>query len=64
MPYSSDPLPPEFFANPRYPPTPVATEVMTVEVNQSEVSKELEKSGSAGNQSLFLPFFFLSSPFL
>ena len=40
MPDSSDPLPPEFFMNPRCPPAPTATEVTTVEVDQGEVIKE------------------------
>ena len=44
MPDSSDLLPLEFFANLECPSTLVATEV-----DQSEVTKEPEKSASAGN---------------
>ena len=51
MPNSSDPLPLEFFVNPRCRPVPVATEVTVVKVDQSEAIKEPEKSASAGNQS-------------
>ena len=35
IPDYSDPLPPEFFTNPRYPPTPTATEATSAEVDQS-----------------------------
>ena len=48
---SSDPLPPEFFANPRCPLALTATKVTTTEVDQSKVTKDLEKSASVGNQS-------------
>ena len=51
MPNSSNPLPLEFFANPGYPPALAATEVTTVEVDQSEATKELKKSVSTGNHS-------------
>ena len=50
MPDSSDPFPPELFAN-RVPLAPKAIEVMTAEVDQSEAIKESEKSASTGNQS-------------
>ena len=49
MPYSSDPLSLEFFVNLRCPLAPVAIEVTVAEVDQSEATKELEKSASAGN---------------
>ena len=51
MPDSFDPLSPEFFANPRCPPTLATTEVTTAKVDQSKATKELEKSASARNQS-------------
>ena len=44
-------LPLEFFANPRCSSAPTATEVIAVDVDQSEATKELEKSASVGNQS-------------
>ena len=51
MPDSSNPLPLEFFVNPRCPPALAANEVTTVEVDQSEATNEPEKSASVGNQS-------------
>ena len=51
MPDSFDPLPLEFFANPRCLPTPTTTEVTAVEVDKSEATKEPEKSTSTGNQN-------------
>ena len=51
MPDSSDPLPLDFFANLECPLTLAATEVTTVEVDQSEATKEPEESASGGNQS-------------
>ena len=51
MPDSYDPLPLEFFANPRCPLAPVTIEVMTMEVDQSEATKELERSAFVRNQS-------------
>ena len=45
MPDSSDRLPPEFFANPWCPPA--AIKVTAAKVDQSEVTKEPEKSTSA-----------------
>ena len=51
MPDSSDPLPLEFFANPRCPLAPATIEVMTMEVDQSEATKELERSAFVRNQS-------------
>ena len=51
MPDSSDPLPTEFFANPRCHLALAATEVTAAEVDQSEATKEPKKSASAGNQS-------------
>ena len=47
MPDSSDPLPPKFFTNPKCPPTPIATEAPIVEVDQSEVAEEPERSALA-----------------
>ena len=44
MPDSSDLLPPEFFVNPRCPPAPATNEATTIEVDQSEAAKELERS--------------------
>ena len=49
MPNSSDPLPSEFFVNPKCPLVPTATEATTVEVNQSEATKELKRSAPAGD---------------
>ena len=49
MPDSSNPLPLEFFANLKCSSTLVATEVMAAEVDQSEATKEPEKSASPGN---------------
>ena len=51
MPDSSNPLPLGFFVNPRCPPALAATEVTAVEVDQSEATKEPEKSASGGNQN-------------
>ena len=48
---SSDPLPLEFFVDPKVPPAPVATEATTAEVDQSEATKEPERSASVGDQS-------------
>ena len=44
MPDSSDLLPPEFFMNPRCPPALATIEATTIEVDQSEAAKELERS--------------------
>ena len=46
MPNSSDPLPLEFFANPRCPLAPTTTKVTAAKVDQSEATKEPEKSAS------------------
>ena len=51
MPDSSDPLPPEFFVSPRYPPFLAANGDTTVEAHLSEVIKEPEGNASAGDQS-------------
>ena len=51
MPDSSDPLHLEYFRNPRCPPTPAATEVTVVEVDQSKATKEPKKSASVGNHN-------------
>ena len=51
MPNSSDLLPPDFFVNLGCPLAPTATKVIAAEVDQSEATKEPEKSASAGNQS-------------
>ena len=48
---SSDPLPPEFFINPRCPPAPTVIEAITAEVDKSEAVKELERGASAEDQS-------------
>ena len=63
MPDSSNPLPPEFFVNPRCPPIPTATKATIVEVDQSEVVDELGRSPPVGDfvgtsQVLFFFFFF------
>ena len=42
---SANPLPPDFFANPKCPPTPAATEAVAAEVDSSKY----EKSASAGD---------------
>ena len=50
MPDSSVPLPPEFFVNPRFPPSvPVATDETTVGEHLSEAAKELEENAFAGD---------------
>ena len=52
MPDSSDPLPPEFFVNPRWPLVPVATETTTTKMDQSEAvgkAEELERSAPVGD---------------
>ena len=41
---SFDPLPPEFFVNPRCPPISVAIEAMAAEVHHNEAVEEPEKS--------------------
>ena len=51
MPDSFDLIPPKFFANPRCSLALTSTEVIAIDVDQSEATKELEKSASAGNQS-------------
>ena len=51
MPDSSNPLPPEFFANPKCLPALVPTEVTTAEVDQGEATKKPKKSASSRNQS-------------
>ena len=48
---SSNPLPPEFFVNPKLPLVPATTEATTAEVNLSKAAKEPKKSASAGDQS-------------
>ena len=50
MPDFSDPLPLEFFVNPKCPRTPTATEAMAIEVDESEAAKEPENSASARDQ--------------
>ena len=49
--YSSDPLSPEFFMNPRCPPASAATEAKAVEANPSEAAKEPEESASVRDLS-------------
>ena len=47
---SSDPLPSEFFMNPRCPPAPVATEAIAAKVEKSETvkkAKDPKRSASA-----------------
>ena len=51
MPDSSDPLPLEFFVNPRRPLAPTTTEAIIAEVDQSEVAKEPKESVSTKNVS-------------
>ena len=46
---SFDPLPPEFFVNPRYPPAQVVTEATTTEVHQKEAAEKLERSAPVGD---------------
>ena len=48
---SSNPLPSEFFTNPKCPPASATTEVMAVEAEQSVATKESGKDAFAGNQS-------------
>ena len=63
MPDSSDPLPLDFFANLECPLTLAATEVTTVEVDQSEATKEPEKVLLVETRADFcLPFSSLSLP--
>ena len=40
MPDSADPLPPNFFVNPRCPPVPTTVEAKAVEVDLGEVAKD------------------------
>ena len=49
MPDSFDPLLLEFFANPRCPLVPTATEATTPEVDQSEEAEEPERSAPTGD---------------
>ena len=46
---SSDLVPIELFENPRCPSTLVATQITVAEVDQSEETKEPEKSASIGD---------------
>ena len=50
MPDSSNPLPPEFFANSRCPPAPTVTEAVATEVDLIELAKGPEVSASIGDQ--------------
>ena len=42
MPASPNPFPPEFFDNPRCPPTPATVEAIDVEVDQGGAAGDLE----------------------
>ena len=48
---SSDPLPPDFLVNLRFPLAPAATEATTVEVDQSEAAKEPKRTAFIEDQS-------------
>ena len=50
MPDIFEPLPLEFFMDPRCPPAPVAIEAIVAEVDKSEATKEPEVSALAGYQ--------------
>ena len=43
MPDSANPLPPEFFVNPRYPPTLAAVEAKDAEANHGRVVEDSER---------------------
>ena len=51
MPDSSNPLPPQFFVNPKCLQAPIATEATTAEVDQSKAAKESKRSASTEDQS-------------
>ena len=51
MPESSNPLPSEFFANPRCSLVPAITEVVAAEVDLIEPAKETKENVSIGDQS-------------
>ena len=51
MPDSFDPLPLEFFVNPKCPPAPAATKATEAEVDQIEEAKEPEINASFEDQS-------------
>ena len=63
MPDSSDPLPPEFFANPWCPPVLIVTEAVVAEADLIKTAKDLEENASVGIQSLLCSPYF-SSPLL
>ena len=48
MPDSSDPLPPEFFANPWCPPVLIVTEAVVAEADLIKTAKDLEENASVG----------------
>ena len=49
MPDSSNPLPLNFFTNPRFSPAPTVTEAATVKVDLIEPTKDPEKNASIGD---------------
>ena len=51
MPDSSNPLPPEFFANPRCTPVLVVIEAIAAEVDMIDSAKNPEENASVGDQS-------------
>ena len=40
---SADLLPPEFFVNPRFPPTPTTIKVKAIEIDLGEMAKDQEE---------------------
>ena len=53
MPDSSNPLPLEFFMNPKCPPVPVVTKVAAAKVDLIELAKDPKENVSIGDQSRF-----------
>ena len=51
MPNSSNPLAPEFFANPRCPSVPAVIEATAAEVDLIELAKDSEENASVGDHS-------------
>ena len=49
MPNSSNPLPPEFFANPKCPPVPTVTIAAAAEEDMIETTNDLQENASVGN---------------
>ena len=63
MPDFSDPHLSEFFVNPKYPPAQVAIEAIAAEVDQSEATKEHERSAFVKDQTDLCLYLFSPSIF-